>query len=167
LNKTVKDQLNKDNLRMENARLRISKESELERFYDFCVNAFYQVEQLINYYYGIKYPIFNDLVKHLETISYTDKFGATQYVFKKNKENSISEITISSKLNGFTNEFFKNTNIAVNLSSLRQVRNEGQHRCEIIKNNRLEPLHKFFKYNTFESVHSLVESLKTKIIENL
>jgi hypothetical protein len=167
LNKTVKDQLDKDNLRMENARLRISKESELDRFYDFCVNAFYQVEQLINYYYGTKYPKFNDLVKHLEAIYYTDKLGAIKYVFKKNKENSISEITIASKLNAFTNEFFQNTNTAINLSSLRQVRNEGQHRCEIIKNNSVEPLHKFFKFNTFETVHSLIETLKAKIIENL
>ena len=53
------------------------------------------------------------------------------------------------------------------ITSLRQVRNEGQHRCEIIKNNKEEPLHKFFKFNTFETVHSLIETLKSKIIENL
>ncbi len=166
-NKTVQEQLEKDNLRMENARFEISEKSEIDRFYDFCVNAFYQVEQLINFYYGTKYPKFVDLVKHLETIYYTDKLGAIKYVFKQNKENSISEITIASKLNAFTNEFFQNTNTAINLSSLRQVRNEGQHRCEIIKNNKEEPLHKFFKFNTFETVHSLIETLKSKIIENL
>jgi len=166
-NNTVKEQLEKDNLRMENARFEISGKSELDRFYDFCVNAFYQVEQLINFYYGTKYPKFADLVKHLESIYYTDKLGAIKYVYKQNKESSISEITIASKLNAFTNEFFQNTNTAINLSSLRQVRNEGQHRCEIIKNNKEEPLHKFFKFNTFETVHSLIETLKNKIIENL
>jgi hypothetical protein len=166
-NKIVKEQLEKDNLRMENARFEISKKTELDRFYDFSVNAFYQVEQLINYYYGTKYPLFVDLVGHLETIYYEDKQGNKKYVFKHDKENLLSEINIASKLNAFTNEFFQKTNIAINLSSLRQVRNEGQHRCGIIKNNIEEPLHKFFKFNTFETVHSLIETLKSKIVENL
>lgn len=166
-NKIVKSQLEKDNLRMENARFEISVKSELDRFYDFCVNAFYQIEQLINYYYFTKYSKFDDLIKHLETISYTDKQGNVIYVYRRNKENSIREITIASKLNAFNNEFFQNTNIAVNLNSLRQVRNEGLHRCEIIKNNKEEPLHKFLQYNTFETIHSLIEIIKNKIINNL
>ena len=47
-NDRVKKQLIKDNLRMENIRLNVKKD-ELTRFYEFCINAFYQLEELLNY----------------------------------------------------------------------------------------------------------------------
>ncbi len=177
LNKTVKDQLDKDNLRMENARLRISKESELDRFYDFCVNAFYQVEQLINYYYGTKFPLIEDLLKHLESIQYTKFENGVEVqknCFKRNSfnpEKSIDEITIGSKLFAFRLEFYnvKYDYTGTNLDSLRLVRNEGQHRCEVIKNNINEnkKLHNFFKNNSFDTVHKLIEKLKFTVEDNL
>ena len=43
----LRDQLIIDNLRMENAALNLQI-SEAERFYSFCVNAFYQVENIIS-----------------------------------------------------------------------------------------------------------------------
>ena len=44
----LRDQLIIDNLRMENAALDLKKD-EHERFYIFCINAFYQLENIINY----------------------------------------------------------------------------------------------------------------------
>lgn len=46
-NQRLRDQLLIDNLRMENAALNL-KEKELERFYSFCANAFYQIENVVN-----------------------------------------------------------------------------------------------------------------------
>ena len=48
-----------DNLRMENAALKTDYD-EKRRFYEFCVNAFYQIENVINYYLVSKNPIFED-----------------------------------------------------------------------------------------------------------
>lgn len=177
LNKTVKEQLDKDNLRMENARFEISGKSELDRFYDFCVNAFYQVEQLINYYYGTKYPLIENLLIHLESIQYTkyeNGIDVKKNSFKRNAfnpEKSIDEITIGSKLFAFRLEFYnvKYDYTGTNLDFLRLVRNEGQHRCEVIKNNINEnkKLHNFFKNNSFDTVHKLIDKLKITVKENL
>ncbi|MES2565498.1 MAG: hypothetical protein V4565_01450 [Bacteroidota bacterium] len=176
-NEIVKSQLDKDNLRMENARFEISGKSELDRFYDFCVNAFYQIEQLINYYYGTKYPLIEDLLLHLESLQFPKKENGVEVLknsFKRNvykPEKSIDEITIGSKLFAFRLEFFniKYDFTSINLDSLRLVRNEGQHRCEIIKNNINEnkALFNFFKNNSFDTVHILVEKVKNKVKENL
>lgn len=176
-NKLVKQQLDKDNLRMENSRYEISEKTELERFYDFCANAFYQVEQLINYYYGVKYPEIETLLTHLESLQYTKKEGNVDLIkncFKrnyKNPEKSIDEITIGSKLFAFRIEFFnvKNDYTGTNIDNLRLVRNEGQHRCEVIKNDIKEnkPLFLFFKNNNFNSVKLLIEKVKDKVKENL
>ena len=46
----LRDQLIIDNLRMENAALNL-QDPEDGRFYIFCVNAFYQVENIVNYFY--------------------------------------------------------------------------------------------------------------------
>lgn len=51
-NQRLRDQLLIDNLRMENAALNL-KEKELERFYSFCANAFYQIENVVNFYFYV------------------------------------------------------------------------------------------------------------------
>ena len=48
-NQRLRDQLIIDNLRMENAALNL-QDPEADRFYVFCVNAFYQVENIVNYF---------------------------------------------------------------------------------------------------------------------
>ena len=61
----LRDQLIIDNLRMENAALNL-QEKESDRFYIFCVNAFYQLENIINYYYHVMFPNVNDLLNEIE-----------------------------------------------------------------------------------------------------
>ena len=61
----LRDQLIIDNLRMENASLNLTQ-SEEERFYAFCVNAFYQLENIVNYYFHLTYPKIEDLLLVLE-----------------------------------------------------------------------------------------------------
>ena len=69
----VKDQLIIDNLRMENVLLD-SKLSEYDKYYAFCVNGLYQIENIINYYLYVKYPDINKLEElDLENFDYLDR----------------------------------------------------------------------------------------------
>lgn len=160
----LNSQLYIDNLRMENAALNL-KESENERFYIFCVNAFYQIENIINYYYHKSYPNINDLVSELVKATKNDGENG-KYTFKPSrKEESVGDIPIASKLNAFCNTFFLGDPIKITYANLRQVRNEGEHRCMvIIKNNEEEnPLYKFFKYNSFNTVRIILIKLVKEV----
>lgn len=64
-NQRLRDQLIIDNLRMENAALNL-QDPEADRFYVFCVNAFYQVENIINYFYHITFPEVELLLKEID-----------------------------------------------------------------------------------------------------
>lgn len=148
----LRDQLIIDNLRMENAALNL-KGQENERFYSFCVNAFYQLENITNYYFHVTFPKIEDLLTIIE--QYTNEEKSDDYKFKRSgRETSVSDIHISHKINALCNILFPNDMIKLTLGQLRQVRNEGEHRCMIIQQEKNEKnnLYKFFKYNTFNSV---------------
>ena len=157
--KLLRTRLELDNLRMENIRYNLKEKDEMKRLYDFCINAFYQIENLINYFYYEKYSNIETLLNHLESIPKTK--------FKRQKEKDIGDITIATKIYSFNMTYFNNGQgfTGYNIDSLRQIRNEGLHRCTRMKNsaNEEERLHKFLKYATFNSVHSLVNSLSLKI----
>lgn len=157
--KLLRKRLELDNLRMENVRYDLKEKDEMKRLYDFSINAFYQVENLINYYYFETFPNINDLLLHLENIPKTQ--------FKRRDEKNVGDITIATKIFSFNTTFYTNDPdfIGYNIDSLRQIRNEGLHRCSRIKSieNENKRLHKFLKYATFNSIHSLVNSLSLKI----
>jgi hypothetical protein len=161
--KLLRTRLELDNLRMENVRYDLKEKDEDKRLYDFCVNAFYQVENLINYFYHEKYSKFNNLLDHLESIDGT--------YFKRKDEKSISDITIATKIFAFTKTYYLSTEIhtGMDINALRLIRNEGLHRCTRIKNieNENKQLHNFLKYATFSSIHSIVNSLNLKVKNNL
>ena len=163
------DQLLIDNLRMENASLNLT-EKEVTRFYAFCVNAFYQIENIINYYYHKTYPDIDNLLSEIETMTANEKSNEKDFSFKRsNKEKTVADIPIADKINAFCNTFFPGDNIKITLSSLRRVRNEGEHRCDVIikEKNEKESLYNFFKYNNFNSIRILlikiVNEIKTQI----
>lgn len=155
----LRTRLKLDNLRMENIRYDLKEKDEMKRLYDFCINAFYQVENLINYYFYEKFPKINDLLDYLESIPDTK--------FKRKEERNIGDITIATKIYSFNKIFYHNDPefIGYNIDSLRLIRNEGLHRCSRIKNfeNENKRLHQFIKYATFDSIHSLVNSLAIKV----
>lgn len=150
-----------DNLRMENVRYDLKEKDEMKRLYDFCINAFYQIENLINYYYFEKFPKIENLLSHLENIPDSR--------FKRKEEKNIGDIAIYAKIYAFNKTYYSEDFTGYNIDSLRLIRNEGLHRCSRIKNieNENKRLHDFLKYATFNSVHSLVDSLTIKIKENL
>jgi hypothetical protein len=160
-NTLLRTRLELDNLRMENIRYDLKEKDEMKRLYDFCINAFYQIENLINFYYYEKFPKINDLLNHIENIERTN--------FKSKEEKNIGDIPIYAKIYAFNKTFYKDNITGYNIDSLRLIRNEGLHRCTRIKNieNENKRLHEFLKYATFSSIHNLVQSLATKIKENL
>ena len=166
----LRDQLIIDNLRMENAALNL-KESEEDRFYVFCVNAFYQVENIINYYYHVSFPQINQLLKEIEDATQSEKND--DFKFKSSgKEQNVGSIPIVHKINALCNTLLNGENsLKWAIGTLRQVRNEGEHRCSIIRKEQDEKnnLYKFFKNNTFNSIRIYLKHLISAIknaIEN-
>jgi hypothetical protein len=159
--KLLRTRLELDNIRMENIRYDLKETDEMKRLYDFCINAFYQIENLINYFYYEKFKKIEDLLSHLENIKETK--------FKRKEEKNIGDIPIFIKIYAFNKTYFKEDYTGYNIDSLRLIRNEGLHRCTRIKNieNENKRLHDFLKHATFNSIHSLVNSLAVKIKEKL
>ncbi len=173
----LRDQLLIDNLRMENAAMNL-KENEQERFYSFCANAFYQIENVVNFYFHVTFPDIDELLSFIENATKNEG----KYSFKRNiqnqKENakeykSVSDIDICHKLNAICNTLFPNDNVKKTYSQLRRVRNQGAHRCMVIMKEHDEDnaLYNFFKYQTFNSIRialiKLVNTIKQAIEKNL
>ncbi len=148
----LRDQLVIDNLRMENAALNL-QEKESDRFYVFCVNAFYQIENILNYYYHILYPNISDLLSEIERATSADP---EKFQFKRtNKENSVVDIPVYYKITAICNSLFPdNLQIKVILNNLRRIRNDGEHRCQVIMERRDESdnLYHFLQTATFNNV---------------
>lgn len=152
----LKEQLIIDNIRMENAALNLDELDEVERFYNFCVNVFYQIENLINFYYYKRFPKIEELLKHFENTIVQEN-----YSFRRSgREKNVGDISMFNKLFAFGRDFFSAegdfTNY--NLENLRKVRNEGLHRCMVIRNNEdINPqLFKFLRYQNFSTIRSLL-----------
>lgn len=167
----LRDQLIIDNLRMENAALNL-QQNEKERFYTFCVNAFYQVENIINYYFHETYPNITDLLTIIEYFTSTevDKQG-NSYQFKRNgKEQNVASIDIVNKSSALCNILFSgDRNYKLQLSNLRKVRNEGAHRCMVIQSEEsgTSYLHKFFKNENFNTIRIALIKLCSTIKDNI
>lgn len=148
----LRDQLIIDNLRMENAALNL-QDPEDGRFYIFCVNAFYQVENIVNYFY---HTIFPDIKKLVQEIEDSTKYENNDYNYQRNgREVTVSSIPIAHKINAFFNSYLPNErSLKWSIGTLRQVRNEGEHRCDIIRKEKDDNnnLYKFFKSQTFNSL---------------
>lgn len=163
----LRDQLIIDNLRMENASLNL-QQSEKERFYVFCINAFYQLENITNYYFHTKYPDIEKLLGIIE--SYTESEISEFYQFKRNgKERNVGDIPIAHKINAICNILFPGDPFKVTLGTMRQVRNEGEHRCMVILEEKDESnyLYKFFKLNSFNSIRINLIKIVNAIKDNI
>ena len=145
----LRDQLIIDNLRMENAALNL-QDPEADRFYVFCVNAFYQVENILNYFYHTVFPEVESLLKEIEDATQDEK---NDFRFRRTgKEQNVGSIPVAHKLNAFFNSYLPEESfLKWSIGTLRQVRNEREHRCDIIRQEKDENnnLYKFFKFKTF------------------
>lgn len=136
----IKNQLLMDNLRMENCRLDMSKD-DTSRFWEFGINAFYQLEELLNYFFTSR---FSDLESVYEFIIqnhpgvYKESKDDSE-IKKENKRkrleelmrNQVHNIVMADKIFAFTNRFFtKNSDFSVVpvINNLKKLRNLNSHR---------------------------------------
>lgn len=156
-NERVKKQLIKDNLKMENSRLDIQIKNDTERFYNFCVEAFYQIEELVNYFFISKHP--TDAVAYLKTKN--SQINITELDFLK--------IEISKKLYVFESLFYYGQ-IDVNgrtiryestINLIKDVRNEDSHRCNIIEQDKEQIVQKYI--NLLKKIKDVNEANKNTI----
>lgn len=163
----LRDQLLIDNLRMENAAIDL-KVKEEERFYIFCVNAFYQIENIVNFYFHTTYPDINNLLDCIEKSTQVEgKYG---FIRNRNEQyKTVGDISIVHKLNAVCNLLFPGDKIKITYSQLRQLRNEGEHRCMVImeEHDEKEALYKFFKFNSFNSIRIILIKLVNAIKNEL
>ncbi len=156
--KILRTRLELDNLRMENMRLNLLEKDEFKRFFDYIIFAFFQVENLINYYYFLAFPDINTFLDHLESIEKT-KFKRNKYFDYDN----VGDITIATKLYSFNKTFFNQRNnfTGFNIDNLRQVRNEGLHRCSVLYQKPLEEYNRIQKFLQKSSYESILNDLST------
>jgi hypothetical protein len=158
----LRKRLELDNLRMENVRFDLTEKDEMVRLYNYIVNAFYQIENLINFYYHEKYKNIDAILTHLESIENTK--------YRRKDEKSVGDITIATKIYAFNKTFYQHDDkdfTGYNIDSLRQIRNEGSHRATRIKSieNENKRLHDFLKHATFDSILNLVRGVAEKVSE--
>ncbi len=128
----VRRQLVIDNLRMENVLLNLSM-SEKERYENFCINAFLQVENLLNYYYCEKFnKDINAILVDIETATRHDEYPFKRVIGKTYY--CVSDIAIASKIQAFCSKFFPYNPLvkdytSTNLHKLRKIRNDIFHRA--------------------------------------
>lgn len=165
----LRTQLEVDNMRMEDA-AHSTQMTDEERFFIFCINAFYQIENITNYYFVKKFPNFPDLMKYMEEHS--------NFKHKENQktreivEKSVGDIEISCKIFALCGELFPSTEEQPDftyktINNLRLVRNEGFHRCQVEGKTANEKLEKFYKYNDFNTVRETLRKYTTTIKEQL
>jgi hypothetical protein len=160
----MRARLEMDNLRMENVLHNLTEKDEINRLYQFCFYAFYQVEMLVNWYFHKKYKSFDTLLSEMEQASMN--WGKGQFI-RKGTERDVSDVVIASKLNHFSHLFFNDQpGIVYTLRNLRKVRNEGAHRCSVIlkNNDENEFLRRFITNSDFSLIRKSVREVN-KVVQ--
>ena len=141
----VKNRLLADNMRMEKAALNVDLPNS-ERFFEFCTDAFNQIENLLNYYYWKRYPNFNDCVSYLKQLG-------TEFSYPPAK---LSDIPAHNKLFAFEKEYYYTDEkyYTSKLALIRKIRNSTQHRCTILEENHEK------HYNDYLSLLEKIETFK-------
>ena len=77
----------------------------------------------------------------------------------------MSQIPIAYKLNAVCNYLFPKDMFKLTLSNLRQVRNEGEHRCSVIfsKDSDNKVLYNLYKYNTINDIRTHLIKLSSAV----
>lgn len=166
----IRKQLIVDNLRMEDAALNINVKDFSKRLSDFSLNAFYQVECLVNYYYGTVYG--ECIVEHIQDS--LNKSGYPRELTKFERENGLNAITIANKLTALGVDLNLDRYVGASLYYLRELRNGSSHRPftkkEIQNPEEKEKENKkknFWRNQGFESIRSLLSSFVSIIQKDL
>ena len=122
----VRAQLERDYKRMEEAPFRLGV-SEEERFTDYCLNAAYQLEELVNYYLVYKMD-YDTLISELLTYTWATKSML-------NGKRNVSEIQAVYKYFLFEKYFYYKPGVYYDsvITKLRNIRNQKQHRATVVQ----------------------------------
>lgn len=130
---SVKNRLKKDNIKMEKLLFEDNIDSD-DIFISFCTSAFHQIENLINYFYWKKFPVFDNLLDTLilENPKFKKRYNSLEkakYSFKQIKDLNINVLVYL-----YEKEFYfdKKKYYKQQITKLREVRNDESHRCEVI-----------------------------------
>lgn len=174
----VRNQLVKDNRKMELILLDQIHSSD-DKFISFCTSAFHQIENLLNYYYYLKYPDINDLKRFLldNNPVFRDRWKNIERLssFKRVRDFDINNLVYL-----YEKEFYFDRKIYYNqeITFLREIRNDDSHRCSILSFDKDEIIKEYEKVKEkwikFEEKHKrkpekqkdeIKLELKVKLIE--
>jgi hypothetical protein len=153
----LRTQLEVDNLRMEDAAHSTQIKDDEERFFLVCIHAFYQIENIINYFYVKAFPEFKDTLAYIEKNSnFTHKEDPKT---KEPREKSVGDIDISFKMHALLHTLYPSTKEKpdyryITILRIKDVRNEGSHRCQIEGHRTDEKLLNFYKRNDANSIRN-------------
>ncbi len=102
------------------------------KFISFCTSAFYQIENLLNYYYWERFPNINDL--KLFMLNNNPAFKKRwKSIDRLTRFKRIRDFDINTLLYLFEKEFYFDKGLFYNkeLTFLREIRNDESHRCSI------------------------------------
>ena len=170
----TRDRLIIDNLQMESKALS-TRIPEDDRFPLFCVYAFYQVENLLNYFYQRKYPDLDSLKEMLLENTKSEKEGFRYSERTGRPVESVSDIESHYLVNAFCNSRTPplGTNFKIRLSGLRRVRNAFSHRFFEVDpgwDRAMESdkwLDNFIRYNTSITIRKDLKQLADLIAQDL
>lgn len=124
----VRSQLIADNIRMEHALLDLTVYTDFQEemaFRRFCAFAFFQVEEMLNFYYHQKFA------DNISSLLADFKNKGVNFYGKVPK--NLTEVSTAQKIFAYTND--KNISTTYHtrneLHSLRLVRNKEEHRCTV------------------------------------
>ncbi|WP_299385806.1 hypothetical protein [uncultured Lacinutrix sp.] len=116
---TVGNQLFRDSIEM--SKYRLGKINDTINFDEFCRYAYLQVEELINYYYHVKFK--SDLTEIINFIKKHNKKFNGEYI------NDLNKISSFYKINAFLREYnLNNKPMKFTIDFLRSLRNDLSHR---------------------------------------
>ena len=170
----TRDRLIIDNLQMESKALS-TRIPEDDRFPLFCVYAFYQVENLLNYFYQRKYPDVDSLEEMLRENTKSEKEGFRYSGRTGRPVDSVSDVESHYLINAFCNSKTPplDTYFKFRLSGLRKVRNAFSHRFFEIDPGLVrvresdKQLDNFIRFNTFITIRRDLRQLADLIAQDL
>jgi hypothetical protein len=144
----VRNQLIVDNFRMGTIYRRGREQNHFEMFYNYCSYAFFQIEELTNYF-------LHEMATEVEEfISVHNTDCEPKYLITRAEDKVIAHI-MNQKINYLLRKYpvvFES--IIYTLRSIQGARNEGLHRCSVTfkMGESHDKLVRFLRYQNYDSV---------------
>lgn len=152
---TVRNQLVIDNLHMENCALNVQAKTEKARFIDFCQNAFFQVEGVVNYYLQKRFDNMPDLLTYVEDLGYNEHNKGYR---RTGSEKTVEDIQIAFKLYAVCHDLLT-TDDSTKFKDLREVRNDVLHRSVNAIDDKIKTINDFIVNENFNSIRTRLQKL--------